>query len=148
MSNKYIGQAVTRLDAYDKARGRIKYTDDMCDKSALVIRVLHSTVANGIVKSIDTSEAEKIPGVVRIFTCFDSKEKHYFPTAGHPWSTDPHHQDIADRLIMTDHPLFYGDDIGAVVAEDEVAASQALSILEKSVLYEELPFLLEAQEAM
>ena len=148
MSNKYIGQAVTRLDAHDKAMGRIKYTDDLCDKSALVVRVLHSTVANGIVKSIDTSEAEKVPGVVRIFTCFDLEEKHYFPTAGHPWSTDPSHQDIADRLIMTDHPLFYGDDIGAVVAEDEVAASQALRILEKSVVYEELPFVLDAQEAM
>ena len=91
MSKKYIGQPVTRHDARDKAMGRIKYTDDMCDRGALVIRVLHSTVANGIVKSIDTSEAEKIPGVVRIFTCFDLKEKHYFPTAGHPWSTDPHH---------------------------------------------------------
>ena len=148
MSNKYIGQAVTRHDARDKAMGRIKYTDDMCDKGALIIRVLHSTVANGIVKKIDTSEAEKIPGVVRVFTCFDLKEKHYFPTAGHPWSTDPHHQDICDRLILTDRPLFYGDDIGAVVAEDEVAASQALSILEKSVEYEELPFVLDAQEAM
>ena len=61
MSNKYIGQAVTRLDAHDKAMGRIKYTDDLCDKGALVIRVLHSTVANGIVKSIDTSEAERYP---------------------------------------------------------------------------------------
>ena len=101
MSNKYIGQAVTRLDAHDKAMGRIKYTDDMCGRDALVIRVLHSTVANGIVKKIDTSEAEKIPGVVRIFTCFDLKEKHYFPTAGHPWSTDPAHQDIADRLIIS-----------------------------------------------
>lgn len=50
MSKKYIGQAVTRHDAHDKAMGRIKYTDDMCDKGALVIRVLHSTVANGIVK--------------------------------------------------------------------------------------------------
>ena len=59
MSNKYIGQAVTRLDAHDKAMGRIKYTDDMCDKGALVIRVLHSTVANGIVKKINTEEAEK-----------------------------------------------------------------------------------------
>jgi xanthine dehydrogenase molybdenum-binding subunit len=49
---------------------------------------------------------------------------------------------------MTDRPLFYGDDIGAVVAEDEVAASQALAILEKSVEYEELPFVLDAQEAM
>ena len=99
MSKDILGQAVTRLDAHDKAMGRTKYTDDLCDKGALVIRVLHSTVANGIVKKIDTSEAEKIPGVVRVFTCFDVKEKHYFPTAGHPWSTDPHHQDIADRLV-------------------------------------------------
>ena len=34
MSNKYIGQAVTRLDAHDKAMGRIKYTDDLCDVSS------------------------------------------------------------------------------------------------------------------
>ncbi len=148
MSSGYIGQGVNRLDAYDKATGRTKYTDDMCDLGALIVRVLHSTVANGIVKKIDTSEAEKIPGVVRIFTCFDIKEKHYFPTAGHPWSTDPGHQDIADRLILTDRPLFYGDDIGAVVAEDEVAAAQAIRSLEKNVEYEELPFVLDAQEAM
>ena len=102
MSRKYIGQAVTRLDAYDKATGRTRYTDDMCDKGALVIRVLHSQVANGIVKKIDTSEACKVPGVVRIFTCFDVEEKHYFPTAGHPWSTDPSHQDIADRQYNED----------------------------------------------
>ena len=40
MSNKFIGQGVVRLDAHDKAMGRIKYTDDLCDKSALVVRVL------------------------------------------------------------------------------------------------------------
>lgn len=148
MANKTIGKPVTRLDAYDKATGRAKYADDLCDRGALVVRVLHSSVAHGIVKSIDTAEAEKVPGVVRIFTCFDLKEKHYFPTAGHPWSTDPHHQDISDRLILTEHPLYYGDDIGAVVAEDEVAAAQALRILEKSVEYEELPFVLDAQEAL
>ena len=31
-----VGKSVTRLDAYDKATGRAKYTDDLCDKSALV----------------------------------------------------------------------------------------------------------------
>ena len=112
----YVGKKVTRVDAHDKAMGRTRYTDDLCDKSAYIIRVLHSTIANGWVISIDTSEAEKIPGVVKIFTCFDLKEKHYFPTAGHPWSTDPSHQDGADRLSMTDRVRFYGDDIAAVVA--------------------------------
>ena len=68
--SKAIGAPVIRQDAHDKAIGRTKYVDDRCDSGALCTRILHSTVANGIVKSIDTSEAEKVPGVVRVFTCF------------------------------------------------------------------------------
>lgn len=142
----YVGKKVTRVDAYDKVIGRTRYTDDLCDKSAYIARVLHSTIAHGRVVSIDTSEAEKIPGVVKVFTCFDVKEKHYFPTAGHPWSTDPGHQDVADRLVLTEEVRFYGDDIGAVVAEDEVAAARALAAIK--VEYEEYPFVLDVQEAM
>lgn len=142
----YVGKKVTRVDAYDKVIGRTRYTDDLCDKSAYIARILHSTIANGRVLSIDTSEAEKIPGVVKVFTCFDLKEKHYFPTAGHPWSTDESHQDIADRLVLTDRVRFYGDDIAAVVAEDEVSAAQALRAIK--VEYEEYPFVLDVLDAM
>ena len=142
----YVGKKVTRVDAYDKVIGRTKYTDDLCDKSAYIARILHSTIANGHVLSIDTSEAEKIPGVVKVFTCFDLKEKHYFPTAGHPWSTDESHQDVADRLVLTDRVRFYGDDIAAVVAEDEVSAAQALRAIK--VEYEEYPFVLDVMDAM
>ena len=126
--------------------GRTKYTDDLCDKAAYIAQVYHSTIAHGRVISVDISEAEKIPGVVKVFTCFDVKEKHYFPTAGHPWSTDPAHQDVADRLILTEEVRFYGDDIAAVVAEDEVAAAKALRAIK--VEYEEYPFVLDVQEAM
>lgn len=142
----YVGKKVTRVDAYDKVIGRTKYTDDLCDKSAYIARILHSTIANGRVLSIDTSEAEKIPGVVKVFTCFDLKEKHYFPTAGHPWSADESHQDVADRLVLTDRVRFYGDDIAAVVAEDEVSAAQALRAIK--VEYEEYPFVLDVMDAM
>lgn len=142
----YVGKKVTRVDAYDKVIGRTKYTDDLCDKSAYIARILHSTIANGRVLSIDTSEAEKIPGVVKVFTCFDLKEKHYFPTAGHPWSTVESHQDVADRLVLTDRVRFYGDDIAAVVAEDEVSAAQALRAIK--VEYEEYPFVLDVLDAM
>lgn len=142
----YVGKKVTRVDAYDKVIGRTRYTDDLCDKSAYIARILHSTIANGRVLSIDTSEAEKIPGVVKVFTCFDLKEKHYFPTAGHPWSTDKSHQDVADRLVLTDRVRFYGDDIAAVVAEDEVSAAQALRAIK--VEYEEYPFVLDVLDAM
>ncbi len=142
----YVGKKVTRVDAYDKVIGRTRYTDDLCDKSAYIARILHSTIANGRILSIDTSEAEKIPGVVKVFTCFDLKEKHYFPTAGHPWSTDESHQDVADRLVLTDRVRFYGDDIAAVVAEDEVSAAQALRAIK--VEYEEYPFVLDVLDAM
>ncbi|WP_313181385.1 xanthine dehydrogenase subunit XdhA [Lacrimispora sp.] len=140
-----IGKSVTRVDAFDKATGRSKYTDDLCERNALVAKIYHSSIANGIVKSIDTSEAEKIPGVVKVVTCFDVP-KNYFPTAGHPWSTDTSHQDVADRLLLTDRVRFYGDEVAAVIAENEIAAKQAVRALK--VEYEEYSFVLDVQEAM
>ena len=145
MDNGVIGKSIKRVDAFDKVTGRAKYTDDLCDKSAYIARVLHSTVANGKVLSVDTSEAEKIPGVVKVVTCFDVP-KIYFPTAGHPWSTEEAHQDVADRLLLTDRVRFYGDDVAAVIAENEVTAAQALRAIH--VEYEEYPFVLDAQKAM
>ena len=142
----YVGKSVTRVDVYDKVLGRTKYTDDLCDKGAYVARVLHASIANGLVKSIDTSAARTIPGVVGVFTCFDTQGTHPFPTAGHPWSTDERHQDVADRLVLTRRVRFYGDDVAAVVAEDEVSAARALRAIR--VEYEEYPFVMDAQEAM
>ena len=139
------GKSVNRVDAFEKVTGRAKYVDDLCDRNAYVAKVLHSTIAHGYVRSVDTSRAEKIPGVVKIVTCFDVP-KNYFPTAGHPWSTEPAHQDVADRLLLTDHVRFYGDDVAAVVAENEVAAAQAVRALK--VEYEELPFVLDVHQAM
>ncbi len=140
-----VGKSITRVDAYDKATGRAKYTDDLCDRSALIAKVVHSTVANGLVKSMDISAAEQIPGVVKIVTCFDVPDWP-FPTAGHPWSTDPHHQDVADRLLLNRRVRYYGDDIAAVIAENEVAAAQAARAIR--VEYEEYPVLLDVFDAM
>ena len=88
-----VGKSIPRIDARDKATCRTMYTDDLCDRRALIAKIKHSTVAHAYVKSVDISEAEKIPGVVKIVTCFDVPD-FKFPTAGHPWSTDPHHQDV------------------------------------------------------
>ena len=140
-----VGKSVPRVDAFDKATGRAKYTDDLCDRNALITRVVRSTIAHGYVTSVDISEAAKVPGVVRIFTCFDVPDIK-FPTAGHPWSVEPAHQDIADRRLLNRHVRYYGDDVAAVVAEDEVAAAQAARLIH--VEYEELPFVLDVQEAM
>ena len=140
-----VGKSEVRVDAFDKATGRTKYYDDLAPKDALLVRVKHSTIAHGFVKSVDISKAEKIPGVVKILTCFDVPDIP-FPTAGHPWSMDPSHQDIADRHLLNRHVRYYGDDVCAVIAEDEVAAMQAVRAIE--VEYEELPFVLDVQKAM
>ena len=140
-----IGKSVNRTDAFEKVTGRAKYTDDLCGRGAYVAKILHSETAHGYVKAVDTSEAEQIPGVVKIVTCFDVPEC-YYPTAGHPWSTEAAHQDVADRLLLQKHVRFYGDDIAAVVAENETAAARAVRALK--VEYEELPFVLDVQKAM
>ena len=82
------GKSVARVDAYDKVTGRASFTDDLCDRGALIARVVHASIANGLVKSIDTTTAQAIPGVVKILTCFDVPD-HCFATAGHPWTLDP-----------------------------------------------------------
>ncbi|GHS99156.1 xanthine dehydrogenase molybdenum-binding subunit XdhA [Synergistales bacterium] len=140
-----VGKSVPRLDAYDKVTGRAKYTDDLCDKSALVLKIVHSTVAHATVRAVDVSAARAVPGVVKIFTCFDVPDIK-FPTAGHPWSTDPRHQDVADRRLLNSHVRYYGDDVAVVVAEDEIAATRGVGAVK--VEYDELPFALDVQEAM
>jgi xanthine dehydrogenase molybdenum-binding subunit len=140
-----VGKSIPRVDAWEKVSGRAKYTEDLVDRNALVGKVLHSTIANGLVKAMDTAEAEKIPGVVKIITCFDVPD-FPFPTAGHPWSTDPAHQDPMDRRLLNKRVRLYGDDIAAVIAVDEVAASRALKAIK--VEYEEYPFFLSPEEAM
>ncbi len=140
-----IGKSINRVDGYDKAAGRAKYTDDLCDGSELIAKIKHSDITHGYVKSVDTSEALKIKGVVKVITCFDVPD-YTFPTAGHPWSTDPSHQDVADRHLLEKHVRYHGDDVAVVVAEDEVIAKQAVAAIK--VEYEELPFVLDVQKAM
>ena len=140
-----VGRELIRVDAADKVTGRAKYTDDFHEGPMLVAKVLHSTIANGLVKSIDTSAAEKVPGVVKILTCFDAPAIQY-PTPGHPWSVEAAHQDVCDRRLLTDRVRVYGDDIAAVVAEDAVSAERALRKIR--VEYEEYPVITDPEQAM
>ncbi|MBP3735960.1 MAG: molybdopterin-dependent oxidoreductase, partial [Lachnospiraceae bacterium] len=126
-----VGKSVKRVDAVAKVTGQAQYTADLEPRDILHGIVVHSTIANGIVKRIDTSKAMQVPGVVKILTCLDKDlPQHLFPTAGHPWSVETAHQDICDRLILNRRVRFYGDDIAAVIAENEVAAAQAARLIE------------------
>lgn len=133
------------MDAVDKVTGAAKYTADLYPKNVLSAKIVRSNIAHGIVKSVDITKAMEVPGVVKVLTCFDAPE-WTFPTAGHPWSLDPSHQDVADRHVLEKHVRFYGDDVAAVVAENDLAAEQAARLVK--VTYDELPFVLDQQEAM
>ena len=140
-----IGKSIKRVDAFDKVTGRAQFTDDFKLNNALVAKILHSTIASGIVKAIDITEAMKLKGVVKIVTCFDVPDIQ-FPTAGHPYSLDPAHQDIADRKLLNQRVRYYGDDIAAVVAKDSVIATRAINLIK--VEYEEYEPLMSIEAAL
>lgn len=140
-----VGKSVTRVDAYDKITGRAKFTEDLAPLGCLTAKIYHAKIAHGRVTAIDTREAEAVEGVVKVVT-FRDVPRVPFPTPGHPWSVEPAHQDVADRLLLTDQIRYYGDDIAAVVAEDEVAAARAIQKIK--VEYEEYPVCIDPRKAM
>ena len=144
MSYKIIGNSYNRLDAVAKVTGKAKYADDFFERDMLVGKVLRSPYAHAIIKEIDVSKAMALPGVVAVITHKDLP-KTKFATAGHPWSLDPGHRDVEDRLILTDKARFVGDSVAAVVAVDELTAERALKLIE--IEYEVLPFVLDPEEA-
>ena len=139
-----VGKGINRVDAVDKVTGRANYTDDLCG-DALVAKVLRATIANGKVLSIDISDALKIDGVVKIVTCFDVPDIK-FGTAGHPFSLEADHKDVEDRRLLNTRVRLWGDEIGAVVAVDEVTAKRALRAIK--VEYEEYEPILTSAQAM
>mgnify|MGYP001765968246 CR=1 FL=1 len=145
MSFNVIGKPVQRGDAAAKVTGRALYTRDMKMPGMLYAKILRAEIAHGYVKSYDISEAEKLPGVVKIVLPKDVKANPW-PSAGHPYSLNPAHQDIADRQILNEKIRLFGDEIGAVVAKDELTAEKAVKLIK--VAYEALPFVLDAEEAM
>lgn len=145
MGFNVIGNSVNRLDAVAKVTGKAKYSEDFTERDMLVGKVLRSQYAHAIIKKINTEKAKGLEGVKAVIT-YDDVSKIKFPTAGHPWSLDPAHRDVADRLILTNKARFVGDAIAAVIAVDELIAQRALELLE--VEYEVLPAVFDAKEAI
>ncbi len=131
-----VGTAVIRKDARAKVTGKARYTDDQSMAGMLVARYVRSPVAHGLVREIDTSAALALPGVEAVFT-YEHVPTTLFATAGHPYSLDPNHRDVADRLLLTGHVRYQGDEVAIVVARDELTAKRAAALVR--VEYDELP---------
>ncbi len=140
-----VGKSVNRIDAVAKVTGRAEYTEDFYRPDMLVAKYFRSNIAHGRVKQVYVENARKLEGVEGVFT-FEDVPKNKFATAGHPFSLDPGHQDVKDRLILTGDIRFMGDEIAIVVAHDEMIASKALKLIE--VTYEEYKPLIHPEDIL
>lgn len=141
MSYAQIGGSYPIRDAALKVTGQKQYVGDMHIPGMLYGEVLFSPVAHARIKSIDTSEAEALPGVRAVVTYRDDPGVR-FNSATRFYE---HHIPDTER-IFDDTVRFVGDKVAAVAADNEKIAKKALKLIK--VEYEELPFYLDPEEAM
>jgi xanthine dehydrogenase YagR molybdenum-binding subunit len=131
---RVVGKDVPRMDALDKVTGRARYTFDVQLPGMLYGRTLNSTLPHARIKSIDTSRAEKYPGVravhvlERLLMAAELREPG--DEAKEPYS-----------IVR-----FTGQPIAAVAAISARVAEAALALIR--VDYEPLPHVTELEDAM
>ncbi|MDO4566379.1 MAG: xanthine dehydrogenase family protein molybdopterin-binding subunit [Oscillospiraceae bacterium] len=129
---RYIGKHENRADGEDLVSGRRQFLDDISLPGLLSVRVLRSPYPNANITRIDVEKARTAPGVVGVATYKEAPD----------WFCGlPHH-----RRVLDSHVRFVGDSVALVAAETEEQADEALKLIE--VEYEELPFVLDCEEAL
>ncbi len=129
----YVGERVPKLDAADKVSGRTIYGHDMKLPRMLYGKILRSEHAHARVLNIDTSQAERLPGVRAIITAEDIPEIKIGWARDHP-------------VLKSGKVRSFRDEIAAVAAVDEDIAEEALELIK--VQYQELPAVFDPEEAM
>jgi carbon-monoxide dehydrogenase large subunit len=134
-----LGTAVRRVEDPELLTGRGTFVDNLPIGGVLHLVFVRSSVAHARVASIDTAEAERMPGVVAVFTAATLPMEPHFgfavlnPAAGRP-------------PLATDKVRFVGDCVAAVVAETK---AQAVDAAEAVVVdYDPLPAAVDAERAL
>ena len=142
-----IGAASKRREDPRFLSGTGRYTDDLNLNGQLYVHFLRSQVAHGRLKSVDTSAAAAMPGVVRVFTAADMAGVGGIPCGWQITSRDgtvmaePAHPVLADGKVR-----HVGDPIAAVVAETRAQARDAAEAIEAEI--EELPAVVDMRAAL
>jgi xanthine dehydrogenase YagR molybdenum-binding subunit len=125
-----IGTAVTRIDGRLKVTGKADYASDYAFPNMAWGVVVKSVAAKGKLTSLDISMAEKLPGVVKVYTSAN-RPALYLPKGG-PIISEP-------LLPLADDTIhYYGQDIAFVVAETYEQARQAAGLV-RATYSEEIP---------
>ncbi len=128
---KAVGESWDKIDSRAITLGSPVYTADMVSDDALWIKLLRSPHAHARIVSIDTEEAERIPGVEAIYT-YKDVPKVKFTLAGQSYPEPSHY----DRLILNDTVRYVGDEVAIIAAKDRRTAEAAASLVK--VEYEQL----------
>ncbi|MFA5060313.1 MAG: molybdopterin cofactor-binding domain-containing protein [Candidatus Omnitrophota bacterium] len=135
-----VGKSVPKIDGKGIVTGQIKYVFDVSFPNMLVGKMIRSPHPHARIISIDTSKAEKLPGVKAIVTAKDThgikfgSNEYFFPHT------------VDQQALEGDKVRYIGDEIGAVAAIDEETAEKAISLID--VQYEVLPAVFDMVEAM
>ena len=124
--SRIVGLPVSRIDGPLKVTGHARYAAEHFEPGMLFGHVALATVATGRIIAMDVSAAERVPGVIRIYThknrpkaaYRDSKWKDAVALPGHPF-----------RPLENDRVLFDGQPVAFVVAETPEAARDAAALI-------------------
>ncbi len=133
-----IGHRVKRKEDDRFIRGKGTYVDDVKLPGMLHMAVLRSPFAHATIRSIDTSRATALPGVVVVVTgeLMAQHNLAWMPTL----SGD------TQAVLVTDKVRFQGQEVACVIAEDPYVAKDALELID--VDYEALPVVVTPQQAL
>jgi len=139
-----LGQSIRRVDAVGKVTGETPYPGDLNIEGQLWMKLRFSDRVHARVLSIDTTAAEALPGVVRIFTAKDVPHNEY----GLVMKDQPVLCGPGSHSILKDADVVkcYMDCIAVVVAETEAQAAEAVRLIQ--VVYEDLPAVFDPVTAM
>ena len=139
---RIVGQSAARVDARDKVTGAAMYPGDLAMEGMLHAKVLFAGRPHARIQTIDTSEAEAVPGVVAILTAADVPVNEYgLQTPDQPVLCGPGSSHPGADVVR-----FVGDQVALVVAESERAAARARDRIH--VAYEDLPAVTDPFEAL
>lgn len=138
---KYVGKPIGKIDSAQLVRGEKSYVEDFVDPHTCYLAVLRSPYASAYINSIDISAAEKLDGVVKVFTAFNTPETYYMQAGqGNP-EPSPY-----DRCLFNKKVRHVGDRVAAVVATTYEIAKKACDLIH--VDYEVLPAVFTVDQAM
>ncbi len=122
-----LGQPISRLDGRDKVSGLAKFTADYPVDGLVHAAIAFSSISKGTITAIDTSAAERAPGVLSVITHLNApKMKVPKPFAV---GDNPSSGTTLVKLLNTDRISWNGQPVAIVVAESHEEAEHAASLI-------------------